>query len=208
MTTASYSVKIKGQNVTFQSSLSQSEVYDILSTLTSTFARDLYFKWTRNPRKWNNLSENQYAWAVKLAQDSVNERQRQAEQDYDFNGIVNAIDSAKNRGLKRIKLRFWDVIIKPSKYPEKLYVLSATQKVQGDYGYQPKYLGWITRNATSLRDEELIHLLEDVAQDPSKAAKLHGMETGSCACCGRELTNRASIQLGIGPICAEKYGLI
>ena len=208
MTTASYSVKIKGQNVTFQSSLSQSEVYDILSTLTSTFARDLYFKWTRNPRKWNNLSENQYAWAVKLAQDSVNERQRQAEQDYDFNGIVNAIDSAKNRGLKRIKLRFWDVIIKPSKYPEKLYVLSAIQKTYGDYGYQPKYLGWITRNATSLRDEELIQLLEDVAQDPMKAAKLHGMETGSCSCCGRELTNRASIQLGIGPICAEKYGLI
>ena len=201
MTTASYNVTIKGQNVTFQSALSESEVYDILSTLTSAFARDLYFK-------WNRLSERQYSWAVKLAQDSVNRQKELAQQSYDFNGIVNAIESAQNRGLKRIKLRFWDVIIKPSKYPEKLYVLSATEKTYGDYGYQPKYLGWITRNATSLRDEELIQLLEDVAQNPSKAAKLHGMETGSCACCGRELTNKASIQLGIGPICAEKYGLI
>lgn len=30
--------------------------------------------------------------------------------------------------------------------------------------------------------------------------------TGVCCICGRELTNHASIDAGIGPICADKYG--
>jgi hypothetical protein len=34
----------------------------------------------------------------------------------------------------------------------------------------------------------------------------YGKRTGACSCCGRELTNGESIDRGIGPICAEKYG--
>ncbi len=45
-----------------------------------------------------------------------------------------------------------------------------------------------------------------VASDPHNAAIAYGRRTGNCAICGRELTNHASIDLGIGPICAEKYG--
>jgi hypothetical protein len=45
-----------------------------------------------------------------------------------------------------------------------------------------------------------------VASDPKEAAIAFGRRTGRCSCCGRELTNHASIDLGIGPICAEKYG--
>lgn len=36
-------------------------------------------------------------------------------------------------------------------------------------------------------------------------AKAFGHRTGRCSCCGRTLTNPASIELGIGPICAERY---
>lgn len=199
MTTASYTVYVKGQEIQFQSDLTSEKVYEILSTLTSSFAQDL-------ARKFVKLSDKQYAWAVKLSQDHLNRQKELAEQNYDFNGILDSIEAAQSSGLKRIKLRFWDVMIKPSKYAGKMYVLSATEKQQGAYGLQPKYLGWITRTATSLRDSELIAMLENVAEDPAKAAKLHGMETGACCCCGRELTNRTSISLGIGPICAEKYG--
>lgn len=201
MTTASYVVYVKGERVEFSSTLTSPQVAEILSTLTSSFARDLYSKFMR-------LTDKQYAWAVKLCEDSLKRQQELSAQNYNFGGIVDCIEAAYNSGLKRIKLRFWDVMIKPSKYPGKLYVLSATEKVQGDYGLQPKYLGWITRTATSLRDQEIIDMLENVAENPLKAAKLHGQETGSCACCGRELTNKASIQLGIGPICAEKFGLM
>lgn len=33
-----------------------------------------------------------------------------------------------------------------------------------------------------------------------------GKEFGQCSCCGAMLTNPESIERGIGPICAEKYG--
>lgn len=36
-------------------------------------------------------------------------------------------------------------------------------------------------------------------------AKAFGHRTGRCGCCGRTLTNPESIELGIGPICAERY---
>jgi hypothetical protein len=197
--TASYVVYVKGEKVEFTSDLNSSQVYDILSTLTSSFAQDL-------ARKFMKLTDKQYAWAVKLVEDHKVRQAELSTQNYDFGGIIDSIESAQNSGLKRIKLRFWDVIIKPSKYEGKMYVLSAKETQSGPYGDQPKYLGWITRNATSLRDQEMINILEDVAEDPAKAAKLHGMQTGNCCCCGRELTNKQSISLGIGPICAEKYG--
>jgi hypothetical protein len=44
------------------------------------------------------------------------------------------------------------------------------------------------------------------AANPLEAARLHGQRTGSCSCCGRELTNAESIALGIGPICRERFG--
>lgn len=46
-----------------------------------------------------------------------------------------------------------------------------------------------------------------MAADPAGEARLYGQRTGVCCCCGRELTDPVSIEAGIGPICAEKWGL-
>jgi len=46
-----------------------------------------------------------------------------------------------------------------------------------------------------------------IAKNPMEAAVRYGQKTGKCSCCGRKLTNKASIEMGIGPICAEKWGL-
>lgn len=48
--------------------------------------------------------------------------------------------------------------------------------------------------------------LDEIERDPLAAIKAHGIATGSCGCCGRELTDPDSIALGIGPICADKLG--
>lgn len=45
-----------------------------------------------------------------------------------------------------------------------------------------------------------------IAENPSKVAKDYGKLVGRCSCCGKELTNKLSIELGIGPICADKWG--
>jgi hypothetical protein len=47
--------------------------------------------------------------------------------------------------------------------------------------------------------------LKKIAADPLGEARLYGMRTGTCACCGRELTDPKSIDKGIGPICESKW---
>ena len=46
----------------------------------------------------------------------------------------------------------------------------------------------------------------EVASNPEAAAVAYGRRFGQCAVCGRELSNKASVDRGIGPICASKYG--
>jgi hypothetical protein len=48
--------------------------------------------------------------------------------------------------------------------------------------------------------------IEQIAAQPQDAALRYGRRTGNCACCGRHLDNAQSVELGIGPICAEKFG--
>jgi hypothetical protein len=55
-------------------------------------------------------------------------------------------------------------------------------------------------------DEQQARVLA-AAADPAAAARAFGQRFTSCSCCGRELTNAKSRELGIGPICAEKWGL-
>ena len=209
--------------ITFQSALADSEVQQILAKMSSKFAQDLCAKFSK-------LSEKQYAWAHKLAVDSVTQAQQVEKNDYNFSGIVDAITSAQMKGLKRIKLRFQDFIIKPSKIAGRVYVLNPHNIVEGNYGPQPEYMGWIEATRTNIRPEavypnwvnsskvydedvkfrgeDVIEALQAVAQDVTGAAKLYGQETGNCGCCGRELTVRESIERGIGPICAERFGLL
>lgn len=56
--------------------------------------------------------------------------------------------------------------------------------------------------------EWLAGVLTAIAADPDGECRMYGQRTGSCSCCGRELTNAESIELGIGPICREKWGLV
>jgi hypothetical protein len=126
---------------------------------------------------------------------------------YSFAGIVNAIEEAQNSGKKRIMMRFSDFIVKPSKYQGKMYIFSHEKEVNQWGTLSNVYLGWITSTDTNLGEMALIQSVQSAAADPYAAAKLYGQNTGTCSCCGLELTNPLSIKLGIGPICREKFGL-
>lgn len=75
-----------------------------------------------------------------------------------------------------------------------------------------EYLGKVTNGVfLPMRTDEAESakpLLAAIASDPKSAAIRWGQRTGRCSCCGRELTNHSSIDAGIGPICAEKWGLM
>ena len=75
-----------------------------------------------------------------------------------------------------------------------------------DDAYQGKVDG-VTFKAVREAKGDTLSRLQVIAKNPMEAAVRYGRQTGRCSCCGRELTNQVSIDAGIGPICAQKWGL-
>ena len=198
-------VTARGEAVTFETRLSDDAAQDLLQYCSGRFAASL---WQQSHDR--GLSPAQLAWAHKLATDLLQAESEAADDNSEpqFSRLFDTFKAAKARGLRRLTMRFSGVIVKPSKDLGSLWVLSATEKVEGDYGLQPKYLGKITPNRLDSRlSDEVKAVLLEAASDPLTAAVRYGKETGACSCCGRDLTNPESIAAGIGPICREKYGL-
>ncbi len=197
MTSFSVCTKASG-TITFESNLSDQEVLDTLLTLTNSFASDL-------ARKWDTLSDRQLAWAHKLAIEAVSEAPAPSDE---FAPLFACFEAARSTGAKRMSLRLDGVTIKPSRDGASLWVTSQTEVEEGNYGLQPRYLGKVTPAGPDRRlSADVVEVLRSAAADPLSAAVRYGRATGSCSCCGRELTVKASIEAGIGPVCAEKYGL-
>lgn len=120
----------------------------------------------------------------------------------DVTAIEDAFKAARENGIKSPKLRLAQ------------YIFSAAPLTGSNPGaiyvkFSQDYLGKIVKGeflATRSCTEEQKAAIVAAASAPHEAAKAYGMATGSCSCCGRELTNGLSIDLGIGPICRNKYG--
>jgi hypothetical protein len=52
---------------------------------------------------------------------------------------------------------------------------------------------------------EIRALLEEFEEAPLQAAMKYGKLSGVCCSCGREITADDSLELGIGPICAQRF---
>lgn len=107
--------------------------------------------------------------------------------------------------LKYPKIRF----IASTEHQESVVLYLATRgyiavKVDG------VYVGKLA-DANSFRmysgTTELQCSIESFCSNPLESAIVKGQQYGNCCFCGIELTNRASLQMGYGPICADKYGL-
>lgn len=122
-------------------------------------------------------------------------------QEADLTAIHQMFDTARSNGLKKLAYRANGLTIKPAaatgRNPGALYVFANDQYIGKvvDKGFFP------TREATDDQKGELTV----IAKDPLEVARLWGMKTGECSCCGRELTNEESVTLGIGPICRKKW---
>lgn len=71
------------------------------------------------------------------------------------------------------------------------------------------YLGMVKNSGfTASRDcdSETQNTVMSLIADPFAAVDGYGRRTGNCACCGRSLTAAESVDRGIGPICAERWG--
>lgn len=54
---------------------------------------------------------------------------------------------------------------------------------------------------------QLRETIKAIVSDPVSICKVVGQEFSFCCFCGLELTNKDSVTVGYGPICAEKWGL-
>lgn len=125
--------------------------------------------------------------------------------------IEEAFGRAMSKGIKRPKLRLGGFMFKPAsqtgKNPGAIYV---TQRVRAmgevyEAAYMGKVLGGKFLRVRDCKDEHEKEIVE-VINDPASAAIAYGKRWGECCVCGRPLENKESIDLGIGPICKDKYG--
>ncbi len=116
--------------------------------------------------------------------------------------IVAAFASARAAGVKTPRLRLDTFTF--SRAPDQGKNAGAIYVKNG-----AEYIGKVTDgrfHRTMACDAATEARVIAAASDPHRAAKAYGAKTGSCSCCGRELTDGESVQLGIGPICRDKFG--
>lgn len=120
-----------------------------------------------------------------------------------FAKLVAGFSSAKGNGLKRPKIRVGDLVFSlagaNSANYGSLYVKAGSV-----------YLGKISEGGDFRKSYDCspaqVAEIEAVGKDPVGALVAHGKKYGNCGICGRELSDPASVERGIGPICASKFG--
>lgn len=55
--------------------------------------------------------------------------------------------------------------------------------------------------------ESVVYALEEFSANPVEVVRRWGQRRGSCALCGRTLTDPRSIAANVGPVCSAKWGL-
>lgn len=128
----------------------------------------------------------------------------------DLAPIADMFNAAMQSGYKRPTYRAEGLVLSlaaaSSRNAGAIYVKGADKD---DFGEAP-YLGkgidgtFMPARGTPAAIGEA---LQAIASDPRGAAVRYGQKTGRCSCCGRELTDGASIEAGIGPVCATKWNL-
>jgi len=76
--------------------------------------------------------------------------------------------------------------------------------------YRNYYVGKITRDNVihlTTNDQALHDAIKAIHTNSLEALACFGQKFSYCCFCGTEITNKNSLAVGYGPICAEKYGL-
>lgn len=177
------------------------------------FARSIWQQYQER----GQLSEKQVAAAWRMVEKVRAKERERAEQEAapreSFPGLVTLFNAASGN-LKFPKLHLTTEAGDPvvvslagpnSRNPGWLNVTDG-----GPFG-DNRFYGRIQPDGTSALcknvPEDVVAVLRRVSDDPDHELKGQGARTGKCCCCGKTLTDPASVDKGIGPICESNWGL-
>lgn len=169
------------------------EEYDAKGSLSPKQIESLQTQCDKNDARQAERNAAKAAEAKKLAETKV-----------DTSSLRDLFNTAKGNGLKKPGL--WFGTLKISEAPESgrnagaLYV-----KQRGEYA--GKIVGATFVPAYGVKPADILPSLLEIAGNPAEVLRVKGKETGVCCCCGRPLSDPASVAAGIGPICATNWGL-
>lgn len=167
---------------------------------TNEFAGSLH----ASLRKWGALTERQLT-AVEgaIARAKIAADKALNAPTLSVEPIEVAFGKATAAGIARPRLRLGEFVFSPApatgKNPGAIYVKGA------DGTYLGKVAGsrlFTVSSVSPVLEAEIV----SVAADPLNAAIAYGKRYGKCSVCARTLTDEDSINRGIGPVCAERFG--
>lgn len=167
-------------------------------------------------RNKNHLSAKQIHWAVKLSKEAgqaaidaqdTEMQMSEMESEGPFKPVVSFMTDAD---LKSPKLYFKHgkldirMSLAPShgRNPNHIYVKANS-----------KYVGKITPSGDFMTGRDGYYasgvkvILADMVDDVKSFVTSHGIHTGNCCLCNRELTDERSLAVGVGPVCAKNWGI-
>lgn len=123
--------------------------------------------------------------------------------------VERAFEAAKAAGIQYPKLRLGAFVFSPaganSVNAGAIYIKQRMPAGDLPGAYLGKVIGgrfFKSRECDWAAEAEILA----VSADPRAAAVAYGKRFGRCSVCNRELTDEASVEAGIGPVCAKRYG--
>ena len=193
------------------------QVAALQAVMGSMSARDAEFAGSlvTNFYRFGRLSDKQFAWVDTLTQRVTNPAPAApAAVQVNVHRIQDMFDRAAQT-LKRIKVKLQSVEGQPvafgragpaSKYAGQILITDG-----GPFGAN-KYFGRIDQNgdfhATRQAGTDVVALVQEFAAEPEATAGKYGRLTGACSFCNHGLKDSRSTELGYGPVCAKRFGLV
>ena len=222
-TPSTITVSTRRGPITFQTQLEWEEAVAELRTIVA-LNPDNNFASSLLEREDNDryMSDAQVSWVYKLAQDAIDDRDfstrvvgRAQDLTTDASNILGTLIEANVKGIKKPVLRL--VMDNGAKVRVK-YMTQGSNKggawvtindeLRGKISDQGEFTPYNCKFQPADWIADMVEYIEKVNSDPKDALVSYGKMTSSCGCCGLPLTNAQSIELGIGPICLDKYGLL
>ncbi len=209
ITSKGHEVKVK---------MTDQEAYDILRKEAGAradrgrvngFMESLCDTW-RNRGKW---SDGQRSWVHLMANQAVEPKPEPKLSSEEFPRLVEMLHSALEH-LKhpRIVVEFDEGSIRLNVATEMARV-PGSLNVTSDGAYEDRtWYGRIHKETGKFEASKncpgwVVSTLVEFNADPVGVASLQGQKYGNCCFCRRELITNESLEVGYGPVCADRYGL-